>query len=124
MKKTGILLALGLIGSASPVFAGECELSITRTACSPAMEAESFKKCSNKQASCTETSKKGTAKACADEALANCQNKRYDVTKAKKVTAKFNGEAVEAGKDFCATKVEGVYDPDKDYPFRNKPECK
>ncbi len=116
-----------LVGSIAFIFqvqayAGECVLSITRDAC-PGKDKESFAKCDGK-ASCDESKKTGSAEACAKEAIKACQNKRLDVTKNKTITAKFGGAAVEGGKDFCKDKVEGLFDPEKDFPHRGKADCK
>ncbi|MGK5085252.1 hypothetical protein WDW37_18340 [Bdellovibrionota bacterium FG-1] len=103
-------------------YAGECTLSVTRDAC-PGQDSESLSKCDGKK-SCDESKKTGSAEACAKEAIKACQNKRTNVTKSKIVIAKFGGQPVEGGKDFCKTKVDGLYDPEKDYPFRDKADCK
>ncbi len=102
MKKSIMMFGLLCALSASS-FAGECVLDVTRTAC-PGKEAESYKKCDGKQ-SCTETKKTGTAAACAKEAVKACDNigDRQLITKSKVITATFNGEKVEGGKDFCDT---------------------
>lgn len=104
------LLALG--GTA--VQAADCVLAVTRTAC-PGKDADSYSKCGGK-ASCNETVPAASASQCALKAKAACANKRLDVTKAKKVTATYDGAAVEGGKDFCAGHP--------DYPYASKPDCK
>lgn len=105
-----ILLTLAM-GSA---YAGECVLQITRTAC-PAQEKESFSKCDGK-ASCTESVPAASASQCALKAKSSCANKRLDITKYKKVSAAYDGAAVEGGKDFC------IGHPD--FPYASKPDCK
>ncbi len=96
-----ILLALISVSYASSAFAGECKMSVTRTACA-GKEVESYKKCAGK-ASCEEVKKVGSAEACAKEALKACENMgdRQKITKSKVITATFAGQPVEAGKNFC-----------------------
>ena len=105
-----LLLSLS-IGSA---FAGECVLQIARTAC-PGQEKEAFSKCDGKPG-CNESVPAASASQCALKAKSGCTNKRYDITKYKKVTATYDGASVEGGKDFC------VGHPD--YPHVSKPDCK
>lgn len=100
--------------SCSAAQAGDCVLQITRTAC-PGKDAESFSKCGGK-ASCNETVPAATASQCALKAKSSCANKRYDITKYKKISATYDGAAVEGGKDFCTGHP--------DYPHANKPDCK
>ena len=102
---------LATVGTA---YAGDCVLQTTRTSC-PGKEKESYSKCEGKQ-SCSQKVSVASAAECATKALASCANKRYDITKYKKVTATFDGAPVESGKDFC------VGHPD--YPHINKPDCK
>ncbi len=104
------LLSLAMGGAS----AGECVLEVTRTAC-PSMEKESFSKCDGK-ASCKETVPAASSSQCALKAKAGCANKRLDVTKYKKVSATYDGAAVDGGKDFC------VGHPD--FPYAAKPDCK
>ena len=108
------VVAILLMLSLGTAFAGECVLQVTRTAC-PAKETESYSKCDGKQ-SCTEAVPAATASQCAIKAKSSCANKRYDVTKYKRITALYDGTAVEGGKDFC------VGHPD--YPHVNQPDCK
>ncbi len=122
LKKIALLFCVGSLSFQVQAFAGECTLSITRDAC-PGMDKDSYSKCEGKK-SCDEVKKTGSAEACAKEALKACQNKRTSVTKNKNVTAIFDKAPVEAGKDFCKDKIEKLYDPEKDYPFRDKPDCK
>ncbi len=95
-------------------YAGECQLQITRTAC-PGQEKESFTKCDGK-ASCTENVPAATASQCGLKAKNSCANKRLDITKYKKVSATYDGAAVDGGKDYC------VGHPD--FPYASKPDCK
>jgi hypothetical protein len=101
LKTTLATLAL-ILTFAGPAAAGECKMTITRTAC-PGKEAESYAKC-NGQKSCDEVKKVGSAESCAKEALKACDNigPRQKVTKSKTINAQFNGAPVEAGKNFCA----------------------
>ena len=108
-----VLMALLASGSVSAL-AADCVLNVTRTAC-PGQETESFSKCGGK-ASCVENKPATDAGACASAAAAACANSRYTVTKNKKVTAQFNGAAVEGGKDFCSGHA--------DYPYAAKQDCK
>lgn len=94
--------------------AADCTLQITRTAC-PGEEKESFSKCGG-AANCEEQKPAASAAQCISKAKASCANSRLTVTKNKKVTAKFDGEALEGGKDFCAGHP--------DYPFASKASCK
>lgn len=99
MKK----LLCGTLGLmlASSAWAGECKISVTRTAC-PGKEVESYKKCDGK-ASCDEVKKTATAESCAKAALAACENvgDRQKITKSKEIKAEFDGKPVENGKNFC-----------------------
>jgi hypothetical protein len=108
-----IAIALLVAGSA-PVLAADCVLHVTRTAC-PGQEKESFSKCGG-AASCVEKKPAASAAECVAAATAACANSRTTITKYKKVTAEFEGAAVESGKDFC------VGNPD--YPYAAKEECK
>ena len=122
MKNTVFGLTLISLLLATHAFAGDCVMSITREAC-PGKDTDSYAKCGGKQ-SCDETKKTGSAEACAKEAAKACQNKRLDVTKSKTIVAKFNGQSVEGGKDFCKDKTDGIFDPTKDFPYRGKSDCK
>ncbi len=114
-KKYVIAAVMSLLGStAVPALAADCVLQVTRTAC-PGQEQESFSKCDGK-ASCVEKKPAADAAACAAAATAACANTRLTITKNKKVTAQFDGSAVEGGKDFCAGHP--------DYPYASKQDCK
>lgn len=106
-----VVLFLLTLGTA---YAGDCVLQVTRTSC-PGKEAESYSKCAGKQ-SCNQSVAVASALLCASEAKSNCANKRYEITKYKKVTATYDGASVEGGKDFCTGHP--------DYPHANKPDCK
>lgn len=98
-----VMLALAVALSAGSAYAGDCKLSITRTACA-GKEAESYKKC-NGAKSCDQVKKADSVEACAKEAVKACDNigDRQKVTKSKVITASFDGKSVQDGKDFCAT---------------------
>ena len=109
------LLAAALLSlTMGAAFAGECVLHVTRTAC-PGKDVESFSKCDGK-ASCDQSVPAASMSQCVLKAKGGCSNKRYDITKYKKVTASFDGAAVEGGKDFC------IGHPD--FPYADKPDCK
>lgn len=112
-KKSSFAAALFLAVTGT-AYAGDCVLQVTRTAC-PGKEKESFSKCNGKL-SCDQNAPAASASQCATKAKSNCANKRYDITKYKKVTAAYDGAPVEGGKDFC------VGHPD--YPYANKADCK
>jgi hypothetical protein len=105
--------ALGLLATAGAL-AGDCSLNVTRTAC-PGQEKESFSKCGG-SASCVEKKPAASAAQCVAKAKEACANARLTTTKNKKLTAEFDGVALEGGRDFC------VGHPD--YPYANKPDCK
>ncbi|MEI6803322.1 MAG: hypothetical protein WCK83_09160 [Burkholderiales bacterium] len=109
-----VLAAALAVFSVGNALAADCVLSITRSAC-PGQEKESFSKCDGK-ASCDETVPAASASQCTLKAKSACSNKRLDVTKYKKVTAKYDGAPIDGGKDFC------VGHPD--FPYASKPDCK
>ena len=111
-KKLLVMAVLAL--TAGSVLAGECMLQVTRTAC-PGKETESFSKCDGK-ASCNESVPAASAGQCTLKAKSACSNKRLDVTKYKKVTATYDGTAVDGGKDFCTGHP--------DFPYASKADCK
>lgn len=113
VRKTAYVAALLLFVS-GVASAADCVFHVTRTAC-PGQEKESFSKC-NGAASCDETKPAPSAALCAAKAKSSCANSRKTVTKNKKITATFDGAAVENGKDFC----EGH----PDYPYAKKADCK
>lgn len=93
------VLAAILLSGNTLAFAGECVINFTRTAC-PGHEVESYKKCDGQQ-SCEEPKETASADTCAKEALKACENARFEITKSKVITATFDGEAVDGGKNFC-----------------------
>lgn len=105
------VLFLFVSGAAS---AADCVLHVTRTAC-PGQEKESFSKCKG-TASCDEKVLAVSASMCASKAKSGCSNSRLTITKYKKITADFDGAAIEGGKDFCAGHP--------DYPYAKKADCK
>lgn len=113
-KRHSALAAMLLVLAMGSATAAECVLQIKRTAC-PGQEKESFAKCDGKPG-CTESVPAASASQCALKAKSACANKRLDVTKYKKISATFDGAAVEGGKDFC------VGHPD--FPYAAKTECK
>jgi hypothetical protein len=107
--KTRMLLSVGLLAfinlsQFSQVYAGDCEITVGRAAC-PGKDNEAYEKCKGKPGTpqkCVEIKKKvGSAEACAREALKNCTVFRPGITKSKAITATFDGNPVESGKDFC-----------------------
>lgn len=109
-----VLAAMLLTLAMGSAYAAECVLQVTRTAC-PGQEKESFSKCDGKPG-CTESVPAASASQCALKAKSACANKRLEITKYKKVSATYDGAAVEGGKDFC------VGHPD--FPYAAKPDCK
>ncbi|MBF0584533.1 MAG: hypothetical protein HQL80_09920 [Magnetococcales bacterium] len=113
MKLKGMLagLVFASVGLAGAAYA-DCVIHYERTACQ-GKEAESFKKCDGK-AACDKAVKDAASKeACAAAALKACDNDRLDITKYKKITADFGGQALvggfdatgkanAAGNNFCA----------------------
>jgi hypothetical protein len=92
----GVLLLMPAVSRA-----GNCVITTTRTAC-PGQEADSYKKCGGKP-TCDESFAHPTAESCAAEAEEACVNvkDRQQVTKSKTITAKFDGQPVDGGKNFC-----------------------
>jgi len=111
-KHAAALLLLVL--NVGVVYAADCVLQVTRTAC-PGEEKESFSKC-NGAAGCEEKKPAASAAQCISKAKSSCANSRLTITKAKKVTAKFDGVDLEGGKDFCSGHP--------DYPYASKSACK
>lgn len=112
MLKTITVIAAFLLTQSA--FAGLCELTVVRTACSDATKAESFKKCdeTNKdikmkklsEEKCLETFDVKKDSDCIKKAITRCENGRLDITKSKAITATFDGKVLENGKDYCDTK--------------------
>ncbi|MGI9134680.1 MAG: hypothetical protein ACR2I0_12200 [Rhodoferax sp.] len=111
---SSVILSSAAILMAGNAFAADCVLAVSRTAC-PGQEKESFSKCDGK-ASCEETVPAASAAQCTLKAKSACSNKRLDITKYKKITAKYDGTALDGGKDFC------IGHPD--FPYASKAECK
>lgn len=114
IKITTLSLGLGLLLASAAASAGDCVMTITRTAC-PGQDAVSFSKCAGK-ASCEEKVPAPNAAICATKTRIACANSRRTVTKYKSITATFDGVPVEDGKDFCIGHA--------DYPYVDKPDCK
>lgn len=99
--KTYIAASVALFFN-SALYAGTCDINFTRTAC-PGQEKVSYKKCDGDQ-SCTESESAASIAECKTLAMAACENKRFEITKSKVITASFDGKAVksDAGdEDFC-----------------------
>ncbi len=96
------LACLASLTFAPVATAGECNLTVSRTAC-PGKEKESYSKCNGVQ-KCDEVKTADSAAACGKEAVKACDNvgPRQKITKSKVITAKFDGAMVEGGKNFCA----------------------
>ncbi|WP_397536077.1 hypothetical protein [Roseateles sp.] len=109
-----VLGAMLLTLAMGSVYAGECLLQVTRTAC-PGQEKESYSKCDGKPG-CIESVPAASPSQCALKAKSACANKRLEITKYKKISATYDGAAVEGGKDFCVGH--------RDYPYAAKAECK
>lgn len=73
--------------------AGECVMTVLRTACSEGTKEEVR----------NEIKKTGSMKACEKEASKACENNgdRQRVIRSKAVSARYNGSLVEDGKNFC-----------------------
>ncbi len=123
--KAFLLLALSLNGAVT--FAADCTITTTRTAC-PGKEKDSYAKCPNGVQTCSSVvANIADEKACESAAIDACLNSRFDVTKYKKITAKFNNKDFSRGKDFCnrdADYAKGKYVVRDNFPFRDKSECK
>ena len=80
----------------------KCELMYERVACK-GKEKESYAKCDGNK-TCTKVESAEDEKECMEAALKACPNSRLDITKDKKVTAKWKGKELlsKSGKaDFC-----------------------
>ena len=105
MKKT-ILLALAAsfsLSFAPSVFAADdCVIHYNRTACA-GKEEESYSKCGGSK-ECDKDAAASTEAACIAAAKEACPNSRLDITKSKRITARFNGKALKGpyGGSFCA----------------------
>jgi hypothetical protein len=99
--KSLLLNSLILLFLSSYAFAGDCLVTVTRTAC-PGHEAESYSKCDGKQ-TCTEKFVVATPQDCSAATLNACVNvpARQQITKSKVITSEFDGKTVEGGRNFC-----------------------
>ena len=108
MNKT-IILALTLAASfglslASDAFAADdCVIHYNRTAC-PGKEEEAYSKCGGTK-ECDKAADASTEAACTAAAKEACANSRLEITKSKRITARFNGKALKGsdGANFCAS---------------------
>ncbi|EQC45687.1 hypothetical protein [Bacteriovorax sp. Seq25_V] len=88
---------------------GECVLHYNRTACGgqhrngKTNQAMSYLKCSGDK-ECDKTVSASSMEQCQEAALKACSNRRFDITKRKVITAKWNGAAIKdkhGNEDFC-----------------------
>lgn len=122
--KALFVISFALNGASS--FAGDCAITTTRTAC-PGKEKESYAKCPDGAKSCTTTVAATDEKACESAAIESCLNSRIEITKYKKITAKFGKADFSRGRDFCnrdADYAKGKYIVRDNFPFRDKNDCK
>lgn len=97
------LAAMFCLPFASNVFAADdCIVHYNRTAC-PGKEDESYSKCGGSQ-QCDKNEDASTEAACIAKAKEACANSRLEITKSKRITARFNGKALAGpfGGSFCA----------------------
>lgn len=99
---SGLALSI-LIHLPQSAYAEKCVLHIYREACSDKTKDESFAKCGGKQ-ECDKELEASSEKDCAKKALKECENARLEITKLKKITAKFGTDQkpLENSKQFCA----------------------
>ncbi|NGZ07388.1 MAG: hypothetical protein G8237_13645 [Magnetococcales bacterium] len=88
-------LFLAVIGFAGSAAAADCVITYNRTACA-GQEATSYAKCEGKQA-CDKDNPATSQEACVEAAKKACPNDRTDITKSKKIYAKFKGAALAGG---------------------------
>ncbi|MGZ3655132.1 MAG: hypothetical protein ACXVB9_01795 [Bdellovibrionota bacterium] len=124
--KSVLLLVVGFTSAAA--FAGDCVITTTRTAC-PGKQQESYSKCPGNVQTCSATVAANDQKACADAALKACSNARFDITKYKVVTAKFNNTDFTRGQDFCnrdgaTSDASYKYIVRDNFPHRDQADCK
>lgn len=103
--KRSVVGILGFLVLSSSVIsgqamAGSCEIQVTRKACK-GKEAESYGKCGGKPVCEPATSKTSSADKCKEKAQADCSNSRLDITDSKVITAKYDGVAIDGGKNLC-----------------------
>jgi hypothetical protein len=126
MKYAKFLVVLAFALNGAVTMAADCMITTTRTAC-PGREKESYVKCPNGAQSCVATVQATDEKTCALAAIEACLNTRFDVTKYKHVSAKFNKADFSRGQDFCnrdADYAKGKYVVRDNFPFRDKADCK
>lgn len=103
MYKSMALAALFGLTFASNAFAAmDCIVHYNRTAC-PGKEEESYSKCSGSK-ECDKNEDASTEAACVALAKAACANSRLEITKSKRITARFEGKALKGpyGGNFCS----------------------
>jgi hypothetical protein len=100
MTVSKLIVAASLVLSSS-AFAGECLLSITRVPC-PGKDVEAFKPYAG-QKTTEEKKSSADAVACTKEAEKASKIVRKGTLAKKTVLAKFDGAAVDGGKEFVGT---------------------
>ena len=105
MKKNMLILAASVFVGLH-AFAGECVMTIDRTPC-PGKEAEAREPYKGVNPT---IEKKGTAdeKACLDLSKKACKIVRKGTLSKKSLTGKFDGKALEAGGNICASVPESA----------------
>lgn len=95
-------LSFATSGATVAIAADDCIVHYNRTAC-PGRDAKSYSKCGGSK-TCDKNEDASTEAACVAAAKAACPNSRLDITKSKRVTARFNGKALKGpyGGSFCA----------------------
>ena len=104
MNKTIVLAAvLGMSFASNAFAANDCIVHYNRTAC-PGKETESYSKCGGSKECDKPADDASTEAACIAAAKAACPNSRLDITKSKRITARFNGKSLKGpyGGSFCA----------------------
>ncbi len=94
-----LMLAAVTVFMSLNVFAGECEMVVNRTPC-PGKTDEAFEPY-NKVNPTTEKKASANEKACNEQAMKACKIIRKGTLAKKDITAKFNGAAIQGGKNIC-----------------------
>ncbi|HOO81732.1 MAG TPA: hypothetical protein PK513_04450 [Alphaproteobacteria bacterium] len=100
MKKTlGLFVATIVLAgfSTANALAADCVVHYKRTACA-GQEEISYKKCGGEQ-ECEKTKPAESKEECMEAALKSCDNKRFDITKWKVITATYGDEQLIGGHD-------------------------
>lgn len=103
MNKVLILAAVIGLSFASNAYAdSDCVVHYDRTAC-PGKESESYSKCGGSK-TCNKDVDAASEAACIAAAKEACANSRLDITKSKRITARFKGKTLSGpyGGSFCA----------------------